>query len=534
MILKEAKSSLYDEIVSFAKHNPGDHSYKNFSANSSESISENEYANLYWCLVYTYEIQEGKNAPPKKAQTALIGYLEQRVNQLEKKKNTKEKEVGGRESGFRAPRQEKQEDKTGIYDKYKAGNTDIPEDLRASFEDDDDIEINTEDQSAKDIFDDMNAYVSSIMQKRSTKPHLIIAGAPGIGKTTEIENHAKEYLLPGWEFVKESGTIGNSMTAIVPFMYKHSQNKIVVLDDINTIFKTNYRDPVLNFMMAILDKKAATTKPVKVDKSQLTRYNKQLEESIEIEIDRNKLKEGIVSINVDGKNVYNEFVSLKESQDLYHMIRPENKIIKNKFGYLKEVSNKEFLDDLIDEDETDMDDYFYSPDKSSDDVFDPTTVPERFTFNSRIIMVTNVKMSDINQAFRDRCLVFFVELSVNQYIERLDMVLPKILNDELDISNDILNWAKQFTYQALVSSLKAFQHNYAIPYKSGGQQLAVSVEINRDLTFRLYEELVHKWIIFATKKLGNNINTKARDEMSKKLLKPFVIIHVLPFLKAQA
>jgi adenylate kinase family enzyme len=539
MILQEAKSSLYEEIANFAKHNPGDHSYKNFKSHSSEYIDEKEYANIYWTLVNTGEVSEGPNAPPKKEQTEILGYLEQRVGQLEKKKGkeTKEKSFEGPRGGF-SRRPDPIEDKSGIYNKYKV-NGGVPDDLRASFEEDDDVEITSDSQSAKDIFDEMNAYVSSIMQKRSTKPHLIINGAPGVGKTTEIEKHAKDYLLPDWELISESGTIGNSMTAFVPFMYKYSQNKIIILDDINTIFRTNYRDPVLNFMMAVLDKKAATTKPVKVDKSQLSRYSKQLEESIEISIDRNKLKEGILSIKADNNTIYNEHISLQESQELYHIITPpKEKIKKNKYGYLKEVNNKDFMDDILDEDEdeVDVDDYSASQYENFDEpTFDPTQVPEKFSFNSRIIMITNVKMTDINQAFRDRCLVFFIELSVDQYIERLETVLPEILKDDMDISPEIITWAKQYTYNALVSSLRAFKHNYSIPYKSGGQQLAVTVEVNRDLTFRLYEELVQKWIVFATKRLGNNIKNKdTREDMSKKLVKPFVILYVIPFLKAAA
>jgi DNA polymerase III delta prime subunit len=537
MVLREAKTSLYDEVVNFAKHNIGDHSYNNFKSHSSEYISEGEYANIYWTLVNTNEITEGPKAPPKKKQEEILGYLEQRVNQLTKKAN-KEKNIDGyKEKGFSKAAPPK-EDKTGIYDKYRSSE-EVPDDLKASFEDDDDVEISNDSQSAKDIFDEMNAYVSSIMQKRSTKPHLIIAGAPGTGKTTEIENHAKDYLLPGWELVSESGTIGNSMTAVVPFMYKHSQQKIIILDDINTIFRTNYRDPVLNFMMAILDKKASTTKPVKIDKSQLSRYNKQLEESVEIFIDKEKLKEGILSIKANNEEVFNEHISLQESQELYHMIiPPKEKIQKNKYGFLKEASNKEFFNDLLDDEEdedieeSDYDDYGDYDDESN---FDPTQVPERFLFNSRIIMITNVKMSEINQAFRDRCLVFFIELSVDQYIERLDTVLPNILKDDLDVSPEIISWAKDYSHKALVSTLRAFKHNYSIPYKSNGQALAVTVEINRDLTFRLFEELVQKWIVFATKRLGNNIkNASTREEMSKKLIKPFVILYVLPFLKASA
>jgi hypothetical protein len=522
MNLKEAKSSLYDEIVAFARQNPGDHSYKNFIRHSSDDPGEREYANLYWTLVMTSEIKEGPNAPPKKSQMDIIGYLEQRVNQLEKKQQRAEREERFESSGGREP----VEDKTGLYDKYRSKGK-IPDDIRQSFENDDEIEITSGDQSAKDIFDEMNAYVESIMQKRSTKPHLIIAGAPGVGKTTEIENKAKDYLLPGWELISESGTLGNSLTALVPFMYKYSQNKIIILDDINTIFRTNYRDPVLNFMMAILDKKAATTKPVKIDRSQINRYNKQLE-SINIEIDRPKLKEGILCIRADGETVYNEYISLNESRQLYEIVKPEEiKFKPNKFGFLKESNFDDLFDDFLNDDSEEI--------KTEEKEFDPTNVPEHFTFNSRVIMITNVKMQDINQAFRDRCLVFFIELSVDQYLERLETVLPKILNDDLDVSSEILKWAKDFTYSALSSTLKAFKYEYAIPYKSNGKKLAMPVEINRDLTFRLFEELVQKWIVFATKKLGADIKNKAtRDEMSKKLLKSFVILYVIPFLKASA
>jgi hypothetical protein len=355
--------------------------------------------------------------------------------------------------------------------------------------------------------------------------------------TTEIENKAKDYLLPGWELVSESGTIGNSMTAIVPFIYKNSQNKIIILDDINTIFKTNYRDPVLNFMMAVLDKKAATTKPIKVDKSQLSRYSRQLE-NIEIFIDKNKLKEGILSIKADNQIIYNEHISLKESQDLNSMITSvKEPIIKNKYGYLKEINNKQFMKDLefLDDDEEDFevnDEFDYDDEENT---FDPTQVPERFNFNSRIIMITNVKMTEINQAFRERCLIYFIEFSIDQYIERLETVLPNILKDDLDVTPEIINWAKDFTHKSLVLALRAFKHDYPIQYKSGGQTKAISVEINRDLTFRLFEELVQKWIVFATKRLGNNIKIKnLREDMSKKLVKSFVILEIIPFLKSNA
>jgi hypothetical protein len=194
--LKEVKRSVYDEIVNFAKHNK-DHSYKNFKSHSQEYLSEDEYANIYWTLINTDEITEGDNAPPKKAQTDILGYLEQRVNQLEKK-SQKSREPENYRGGSSFTRiSEPKEDKTGLYNKYKSNESNIPEDLKLSFEnDEDDVEITNDSQSAKDIFDEMNAYVSSIMQKRSTKPHLIINGAPGIGKclgyNTEIKIQVEE------------------------------------------------------------------------------------------------------------------------------------------------------------------------------------------------------------------------------------------------------------------------------------------------------------------------------------------------------
>jgi hypothetical protein len=189
--LKEAKSSSYEEVISFTKHNPSDHSYKNFKSHSNEIISESEYANIYWTCIYTNEIKEGPKAPPKKAQTEIINYLEQRVSQLEKNKNRKEREEQRREFETGSTRgSSPNEDKTGFYNKYKVKDS-IPDDLKSSFEEDDDIEISNDNQTAKDIFNDMNAYVCSIMQKRSTKPHLIINGAPGVGKCLSPETKIK-------------------------------------------------------------------------------------------------------------------------------------------------------------------------------------------------------------------------------------------------------------------------------------------------------------------------------------------------------
>jgi hypothetical protein len=91
MILREARNVLYEEVSSFARHNPGDHSYSNFQQNSGSSISANEYANIYWTLIFTKEIKEGPNAPPKKSQTEILSYLEQRVNQIGREKKQKRK-----------------------------------------------------------------------------------------------------------------------------------------------------------------------------------------------------------------------------------------------------------------------------------------------------------------------------------------------------------------------------------------------------------------------------------------------------------
>lgn len=535
MKLVEASNALYGEIKNFATHNLGDHSYENFKFNSSSYIDEKEYSNIYWTLVYTKEIEEGPNAPPKKEQTEIIPYLTQRVNQLQKMKSSGEKKASKENfsTGYGYTPQPK-EDKTGIYNQYKVSNT-VPTDLIDSFSGDD-IEVSEETQTAREIFAEMNAYVASVMQKQSTKPHMIICGAPGIGKTTEIENNAPKYLLPGWKIVSVSGTIGNAPRDIVPFFYKHSQNKIIILDDVNTIFRTNYKDPVLTFLMAVLDKKASTTKPVKINKSQINDFNKQLEDmeesSFEIFIDRNKLKEGVLSIQVDNKEIFNDLISLQESKELFNMIKPsEEKIIKNKFGFLREVTHEEYLDEVLNDESGDYD--YSDLDGDDESPFDSTQIPERWTFNSRVIMVTNLKMAAINQAFRERCLVYYIELSIDQYIERLETVLPNLLKDDLDISDEILNWAKKYTFESLSRTLKAFKHDYAIPYSVKGNKKAVSIEINRDLTFRLFEELVQRWLVFATRQLGNNIKIQStREDISKKLIKPFIITYIVPFLKS--
>lgn len=173
MNLREAKSSLYDEVASFAKHS-SNHSYQEFMLHSDERPGELEYSKIYWTLIFTGEIKEGEDAPPKKSQIDIISYIEQRVGQLERKVKTKDTSS---RSEIRLIRKAPHVNKTGMYDKYRTED-EAPQDLVDSLNDDG-IEISDGEMTAKDIFHEMNMYVASVMQKKSTKNHLIISGAPG-------------------------------------------------------------------------------------------------------------------------------------------------------------------------------------------------------------------------------------------------------------------------------------------------------------------------------------------------------------------
>jgi hypothetical protein len=368
-------------------------------------------------------------------------------------------------------------------------------------------------------------------------------------------------------YVYEAGDIGSSMSTLVPFFYKHSQNKIIVLDDNDKMLMNNLSQDIMNLIKALLDPKASKDKPITVRANMLQIFAKRLEdleeeplqEGVTVEIDAERLKEGVCRILVDDEEVVNSHISLKEAQTLSNMIRPERKIRERtsyKAAYEdaydtdslirmyeaeKKQSNKEFLNDLIGGDEEE-DEYSGMSEEDKREVKnmkdsgatehgeEGKSFPRRFLFNSSVIFISNLELDQLNQAVLDRTETAEIKLTLDQFLQRLGNIYGGLCKgaDWSQIPQDQRDWAKKCVYTALGIVIEAWKHR-AIIWKT-------PVEINRKFTFRMFDEFVNAWLRYAMDRAqrvdGGDLTDKAyRDKVAPKLLPDIIRRKILPIIR---
>ena len=550
--LREAKIGPATNITQFVKKNArsGNFSYAAFNASgfNTSNIDEDKYSEWWYYLKDKKGIPlpETGGPPPK----------------------------SGRKSKYETTGEGKAKGGGGVYDEDKYGDDNRPKiskELSGIAAEYGDADIKG---SAEEMFQEMQDIVKNIILMRSDKRHALIFGDPGIGKTHEVMETCKQYMGSNprkARYTYESGDIGSSMSALVPFMYAHSQNEIIVLDDNDKMLMTQIDPAVQNIMKALLDPKAANEKPITVKntmrKTFAAQYNdlmaereaeedaavkkmRAAKESRVIELDVEKLKEGICRLTIDGVEVVNEYRPLKECKELLSKVRPLREIITeekygNRFrptladytgGRLYEArSNADFLNELLGEDDDE--------DKNAEDAGPisggadadmgeegDADFPRRFVFNSSIIFISNLSLDQINIAVLDRCESKEVKLSLQQFLDRLGAIYAGLCKGQeySNVSQDLRDWAKKCVYTTLGIAIEAF--------KTGTVIFGTTVEINRKLTFRMFDEFVVAWIRYAWDQAervdGKDINDPAyRAKLGKELIPSMLRRKVIPWLK---
>jgi len=415
--------------------------------------------------------------------------------------------------------------------------------------------------SAEETFQDIYNVVKNIILKKTDKTHAIIYGDPGIGKTFEVMEVCKRYMPQSpskAKYVYEAGDIGSAMSSLVPFFYYHSNNKVIVLDDNDKMIMKGLEQSILNIMKAIMDPKAAKEKPITVRGTLMKAFQNQyddlvsadaeaLKEGVWIEVDTEALKENRFVVAVDDEIVVDNYISLRESQNL------QNRIIDNtdenytkSWDYLREGkmgTNKELLDDLIgsDEDEDEYAGYTKEDIKAMKSMKDSgatesfgegESFPRRFLFNSSIIFISNLEMDDINSAVLDRTESVEVKLSLDQYLERLGKIYSNLakIGDSSLVDPKVRKWSRECVYTLIGIAIECWKANRPVFGKP--------VEINRKLTFRMFDEFVSAWERYAMDRCervyGKDLNVDDKALMTKisnDLIPEMMRRKVIPWLK---
>lgn len=340
----------------------------------------------------------------------------------------------------------------------------------------------------------------------------------------------------GYSIEFNAGDIGKAASAIVAFFYKNRNKKVIILDDCDS-FVLSKDQAIQNLLKGMLDldnteknPKMITVAPQirKLASKIIAADNKALEEGVEVEINQNALREGRLAVSVNGEEVYNEEASAEDlAQFKLVEAAPAKKAIREHTDYsglgllFEGTGDDDEWEDMSDED-AEVAAQFAELDNE-----DPEQIPPKWRFASRLIMISNLKKTDLNDAVLSRTLSYELRLTQEEFMARLAQILPHMLTDvETEDSAEVVEYAKEAAYAYLLAAVELAN--------KGGSVGGKPVRIVGKLQFRIIAELAGKWMQraddYASK---NNIDVSDRlalDSINNAIKRKFFMYDVMPSL----
>jgi hypothetical protein len=345
--------------------------------------------------------------------------------------------------------------------------------------------------------------------------------------THEIMTTCKKYIGQNptkAELIYEAGDIGSNMSSLIPFFYKNSDNKIIVLDDNDKMLMANCQQDIQNIMKAILDPKAEDEKPITVRSSMLgtfaRSYMDMMDESIEFEIEpESLLRENRLKLWLNDNLVVNRILNPKDAKKLIEA------------SWLNPYEDME-EDDIVEEgEEVTKKGKNGRRGRASSNEESDFKFPRKFLFNSSVIFISNLEMDQISPAVLDRCETKNIKLNLEQFLDRLGSIYGGLCNGGKNstIPKPVRDWSKKCVYTALNLVIKAWERNVALFGKP--------VEINRKLTFRMFDEFVNAHfrysLALAEKHNASLSDEHFREAISQYVLKDLISLKMLPWMATE-
>lgn len=340
----------------------------------------------------------------------------------------------------------------------------------------------------------------------------------------------------GYSIEFNAGDIGKAASAIVAFFYKNREKKVIILDDCDS-FVLSKDQAIQNLLKGMLDldnteknPKMITVAPQirKLASKIIAADNKALEEGVEVEINQSALREGRLAVSVNGEEVYNEEASAEDlAQFKLVEAAPAKKAIREHTDYsglgllFEGTGDDDEWEDMSDED-AEVAAQFAELDNE-----DPEQIPPKWRFASRLIMISNLKKTDLNDAVLSRTLSYELRLTQEEFMARLAQILPHMLTDvETEDSAEVVQYAKEAAYAYLLAAVELAN--------KGGSVGGKPVRIVGKLQFRIIAELAGKWMQRADDyAMKNNIDVSDRlsmDRINNAIKKKFFMYDVMPSL----
>lgn len=369
-------------------------------------------------------------------------------------------------------------------------------------------------ESVADKYEEVYDAVHVIASEKSVNRHAIICGEAGVGKTTTVNRaiqdgqalwtpNRRHSTLP--TVVKESGSIGSSFTPLLLFFYKNRHNKLILLDDCDGFVVSTNKD-IQNFLKALVGPQL----PISVSPTILDNANNSLKkefsdkkkESI-IEVNTDRLAEGICNVTANGEN-FDFNVSFEEAVELgkafgYNKLSETNKPRKlinrfGEYGNIQAIREVQALNQRAADLENAISKGFERSDMQEDiPMSDGETVEyviqNKWEFDSSIIFVTNLALSEVDQAVLSRCEKSELRLTMLEYLCRAEQILGDMkIGIESSNAAEVIEWCKYEAFALFKILLLG-----TTKYKNW------AVNIKAHLDFRLLNVITNKFLIRVNK-----------------------------------
>lgn len=402
-------------------------------------------------------------------------------------------------------------------------------------------------------YDAIYDVVANIIEGTSFKKHAFICGDAGVGKTYSVKKCVKELWdgsplkAQGWKYKYQKGSIGTSIAPVTAWLYENRDRKICVLDDADAFLAA--KDPdVMNMFKGVLNTENTLQNPEPVttkatirktaagyisDKAAFIPTQQEIDLGIAdvdamrecekaglFEINKEKFNEGILEVAIEGEVVCSQRMSesqrnslrlVKEDEYRKHLEeRAHNSRVNGVFGLT--LREGDLLDDYNAEQEL------------IGAGGEGALIPEAFCFTSRVIVISNIAPSRVDDAFRSRCDVVPVTLTHDEFIAHCADVIPGMM---LDLETSLP--------QELIISIRDLMYGYAtLIIEMKGQKIGPNwpvIKVNLPLQFRLFAEMAGKWLAIAKAYCRRNkmeLTSKTFPIVQKAIEARFLMTFIIP------
>lgn len=302
---------------------------------------------------------------------------------------------------------------------------------------------------------------------KSLKNYYLLMGDAGIGKSYIVKDCLTKCGKDPKSVPLIKGDIGSSRTDVAKFLWKYKDEELVILDDCDTTIQSK-NPAVQNMLKGAMDPDghAVTISPTIL---------KELTKSLQQEAIEAK----------HGKN---------------------NKLFE--------------AHDIDDEDNEWMDE---DDDIEGDGLLDTDVPTETWTFNARVVFVSNLDEKDVTKAVLSRCDYYTLHLTQEEYLIRLG----KIIKD-MEINSPNSGWSDERVEDAKAMAV-AMMANVIEAANKGVRLFGKTVRLTHPLEFRIVRDLVEGWLMLVDDHIEENPGA-TEEEAEDAIIPEFVRTILLPRL----